>query len=288
MAIIFCDSACDLWKNQIEEWGVKRIDFPYSINGEEQEHQLESPEDFDNYYIKLKGGAMPSTASINMYMFREAFEPYLKQGEDILYIHLSSALTGTFNYLPQVIEELEMDYPDRKILTVDSLHVTMGIGLLVYRATRMLKAGKSLEDIKAELDVLKNKIACYFAVDDLFFLKRGSRISTMQAVGGTLLGVKPILKCNEAGKIVKVTNVKGRKNVIAKLVSYLEEYGENVGDFPIVIMHANKEQDALELKEEIVKIVGNESNVWIQPVGPIIGCHCGPGTLAIVFRSRVK
>ncbi len=288
MPVIFCDSACDLWRKQVEEWGVKEINFPYMLDGEEQSKLLETPEDFDDYFVKLKKGSMPGTASINAHMFKEAFEPVLKSGQDILYIHLSSALTGTFNYLPGIIGELETEYPGRKIYTVDSLHVTMGIGLLVYRATKMLASGKSLVEIKAELETLKNKISCFFAVDDLFFLKRGSRLSTVQAIGGTLLGVKPILKVSDNGKIVRVINVKGRKNVIKKLVYFLETLGENVADFPIVIMHANNQEDAQELKDEVVKLVGKDSNVWIQPVGPIIGCHCGPGTLAIVFRSRAK
>lgn len=286
--VIFCDSACDLWKKQIEEWDVKQIDFPFMLDGEEQKNPLETPEDFDNYFVRLKQGVIPSTASINAHTFKETFEPYLKEGKDVLYIHLSGALTSTFNSLKMAIDELKEEYPKRKICAVDSLHVSMGIGLLVYRAVKMQQAGKTMEEIVSELEFLKNKISCFFAVDDLFFLKKGGRISLLQAIGGTMLGVKPILKCSEMGKIVKVLNVKGRKAVIKQLLYYLETLGENAADFPIVIMHANNQDMAQELKNAVENMVGTHGNIWIQPVGPTIGTHCGPGTLAIVFRSRIK
>lgn len=288
MAVIFCDNACDLWKAQIKELDVKVLYFPYALDGVEQEKRIENPEDYDEFYEKIKAGAMPSTALINSYVFAEAFDKSLSEGHDILYIHLSSNLTGTFDYLPSVVEELKLKYPERKIYIIDSLHATMAIGLLVYKAAKLLKAGKTLQEIVSEIEKLKMKISCYFAVNDLFYLKKNGRISTMQAIGGTLLGVKPILKISEAGRVIKILNVKGKKNVIKQLVYYLETFGENAADFPIVIMHSLNEEDAKLLKEQVQLVVGKDANIWIQPVGPIIGAHCGPGTLAIVFRSKAK
>lgn len=288
MSVIFCDNACDLWKDQVQELDVKVLHFPYALDGVEQEKRIENPEDYDEFFEKIKAGVMPSTALINSYIFAEAFDRYLAEGHDILYIHLSSKLTGTFDYLPGVVEELKLKYPERKIYVVDSLHATMAIGLLVYRASKLLKAGKTLPQIVEEIEKLKTKISCYFAVNDLFHLKRNGRISTMQVIGGTLLGVKPILKISEAGKVIKILNVKGKRNVIKQLLYYLETFGENAADFPIVIMHSLNEEDAKELKEQVQQLVGTEANIWIQPIGPIIGTHCGPGTLAIVFRSKAK
>lgn len=286
MITVVCDSACDLWKDQVKELKVKVLNFPFLLNGIEQEKQLVEPEDFDAYYDKLRGGAVPSTSLINEFVLEEYFEDILKSGSDILFIHFSSKLTSTFNSFEALVDRLLLKYPERKFLVCDTLGVTMQSGLLVYDAVKKLNKGESLEAVHAYLEETKQKIACYFGVNDLFHLKRGGRISTATAVAGTLLGIKPILKCNDEGKIIKHSTARGRNGIVAKLLEIMQEIGEAVADYPIVIMHAGCEADAKQLKEEVLKIVGSESNVWIQPVGPVIGTHAGPDVLAIVFRAK--
>ncbi len=288
MYTLVCDSACDLWKGQIKDLGVKVLHIPYFIDGVEQEKDLTEPEEFDEYYLKLKKGAVPSTSLINEYVLEEYFDELLASGSDVLYIHFSSKLTSTFNCLPAVQERLALKYPDRKFYTVDSLGVTMQTGLLVYDAAKKLKAGESLEAVRDYVEATKQKIACYFVVNDLFHLKRGGRISAATAIGGTLLGIKALLKSNEEGKVVKAGTTRGKAAMINTLVEKMKELGDAVADYPIVIMHSMMEEEAKALKEAVVNVVGVDSNVWIQPVGPIIGTHCGPGTLAIVFRGRCR
>lgn len=288
MYTVVCDSACDLWKNQIDELGVKVLQFPYLIDGEEQEKPLEKSEDFDEYYNQLKKGAVPSTSLINEFVLEEYFEELLKKGSDILFIHFSSQLTSTFSCMPSLIDRLLLKYPERKFFAVDTLGVTMQTGILVYDACKKLKAGESLEAVRDYLEEMKQKVACYFVVNDLFFLKRGGRISTATAIGGTLLGIKPMLKISEDGKLAKVSTVRGKQGMITGLVQKMKDLGDAVADYPIIIMHSMMEEEALALKQAVVDIVGTDSNVWIQPVGPIIGTHCGPGTLAIVFRAKCR
>lgn len=286
MLTVVCDSACDLWKDQIKELKVQVLEFPYLIDGVEQEKQLVEPEDFDEYYAKLKKGAIPSTSLINEFVLEEYFEELLKKGSDILFIHFSSALTSTFNSFPALVDRLLLKYPERKFLVCDTLGVTMQSGLLVYDAVKRLNKGESLEDVYKYLEDMKQKVACYFGVDDLFFLKRGGRVSAATAIAGTLLGIKPILKCNDEGKIAKYATAKGRRGIITKLVDIMKETGDAVADYPIVVVHASCEEDAKLLKEEVVKVVGEDANVWIQPVGPVIGSHAGPNVLALVFRAK--
>ncbi len=286
MITVVCDSACDLWKDQIKELKVKVLEFPFLLDGVEQEKQLVEPEDFDEYYAKLKKGAMPSTSLINEFVLEEYFEDILKSGSDILFIHFSSALTSTFNSFPALVDRLLLKYPERKFLVCDTLGVTMQAGILVYDAVKKLNKGESLEEVHKYLEDTKQKIACYFGVDDLFHLKRGGRISAATAIAGALLGIKPVLKANEEGKIVKHCTVKGRKGIITKLVDIMKENGSAVADYPIIIMHGSCEEDAKLLKQEVVKVVGEEANVWIQPIGPIIGSHAGPNVLALVFRTQ--
>lgn len=286
MYTVVCDSACDLWKDQIKELDVKVLNFPYSIDGVEQEKQLTEPEDFDNYYMKLKKGAVPSTSLINEFILEEYFEDILKKGSDVLFIHFSSALTATFKSFDAIVDRLLLKYPERKFYTVDTLNVTMGSGVLVYDAVKRLRAGESLEDVYNYLEKTKLKIACYFVANDLFFLKRGGRISTATALVGTALGVKPLIGMTDEGKLDKIGIVRGKMGAISALTQKMKDLGDAVADYPIVIMHSMLEDEAKKLKEEVVKVVGTDSNVWIQPVGPIIGTHCGPGTLAIVFRAK--
>lgn len=283
---IFCDSSCDLLKTEIEQLGVIPITFPYTLNGNDQTKLFNSEQDYIDFYAQIRQGKIPATACINNYTFEEIFTPYLKNGEDILYIHLSSGLTSTFNYKNQLLTDLQDKYPNQKIYFIDSLHVTMAIGLLIKKAVELMNSGKSIDQIRDYIENLKNKIACYFAPEDLLYLRRGGRISTAQAVGGTILNVKPICKADNNGKIVKIGIVPGAKAVIKKLCNIVQENMiEN--ELPIVVMHADKKPVAEIIKNELLKIYPNKE-ILIRPVGPTIGTHCGPGTLAVVFYSNSR
>jgi len=284
--VIVCDSACDLWKNQIKDWNVRVINIPYSINGVECAEQPATAEEIDEFYSKVRKGAAVKTALINETVLEEYIENILKEGEDVLFISFSGELTATYKVMGKIIERLTKKYPKRKIRYVDTLQVTMASGLFVYQANKMRASGKSLDEIADYLEEIKQHICCFFGVEDLMHLRRGGRIGAATAIVGTALGIRPILICDKDGKLEKIGTVKGKKGVIAKLIDYMNTYGENVADFPIVVMHSVAPEDAEVLRREVVKIVGTDANVWVQPIGTIIGTHCGPGTLALVFWGK--
>lgn len=287
MGVIICDTACDMWENHVKEFNLEVINIPLTVGGVEVETAV-SVDKLDEFYATLKKGVVSKTSLINEFIFEETFEKHLAQGEDVLFVHFSGALTGSYKVLPTVRDRLLAKYPERKLFFVDTLGVTMQAGLIVYTAAKMHKAGKSFEEIVPELEELKNSIACYFGMDDLFYLKRGGRISALAAIGGTMLGIKPVCKCDAEGKIIKHATAKGWKGVISKFISIMKETGKGVADFPIIVAHSSNETEAKNLQEEVYKIVGTDANVWIVPIGAIIGTHCGPGTLGLIFRAKYR
>lgn len=285
MYTIFCDSACDINDEFLEKYGVKKLVFPHALNGEDQK-PLQNEEDYKDYYKKVREGAVSTTSSINQFKFREAFEPELKKGNDILYIHLSSSLTSTFNSLNILKEEFKKEYPDRKLYFLDSLAVSTQIGLLIYLAVKKLRSGESLESVYDFLNEKKYKVACYFVCRDLSYLVRGGRLSKAKAVIGSLLGVKPLLKCDEEGKILKIEMLRGRLAIMKRFAKLLQDEGENVLDYPISIVHSDCLSDAEDLKKEVENYLGKNDNIWINYLGTTIGTHCGPDTLGLIFHSR--
>ncbi len=286
MGVIICDSACDLWVDQIQDLQVVVVDFPYNVVGQSSHDKLVLPEDYDKYFENMSKGVLIETQPINSQHLKQVFETYLKQNQDVLFVHSSSAMTTSYDCLEELKQQLSIEYPNNKIYTFDTLQVSMGAGVLVYRAAKLNKANVSIPDILKKLQTERKHIACYFAVDKLDYLKQGTRVSNMMAVSGSMLGVKPILRCDQRGKLTKVDTTKGRRGIVKKLLSYLEKNGANAGDSPIVIMHAWCEEDARLLKEEVIKVVGEDSNVWIQPIGAATGAHAGPKTLGLVFRAK--
>lgn len=286
MSVFFTDSNSELWYTEVEKLGIEYISMPYTIEDVEYGYDLGKTHDFKKFYSKIRKGIIPITSALNPENYIEIFEPFLKQGEDIIYVTFSSKLSGTFQYMDQAIEILKEKYPDRTIKYVDTLSISCGAGLIAYESAIMHKRGATDDEIIEFVKNERSHFATYFTVDDLMHLKRGGRLSSFSAVIGTMLGIKPIIAVNDEGKLVNVDKVSGRKKAIQYLCNKLKELGQNVCDFPIAIIHADCEEDALELKKQVQAVVGNEATIWFQPVGPTVGTHCGPGTLGICFHSK--
>lgn len=287
MSVFFCDSNCELWFTKCDELGVKVIGMPYNIDDEERDYDMGRETDFVDFFTRVKNGSMPKTSALNRQNYIDYFEPVLQSGQDILYVHFSSNLSGTFDFMNSAIEELKEKYPERTIKTVDTLSISLPAGLIVYEAAKRWKAGASDDEVIEWVTNNRQKFTAYFMVEDLNHLKRGGRLSGAAALFGTLLGIKPILKINSEGKIVKENTAKGIRKSIAYLVDKMKEIGENVADYPIGILDANSPEHAAILKEEVLK-VAPDAEVWTQSIGPTIGTHCGPGTIAIVFHSKQR
>lgn len=285
MSVFFCDSNCELWYTKVDELGIKVIGMPYNLDGDERDYDMGRETDFVDFYKKEREGVNPKTSALNKQNYIEYFEPHLAEGNDILYVHFSNKLSGTFDFMKQAISELKEKYPERTIKTVDTLSISMGAGLIVYEAARLWKAGKSDDEIIKWVEDNRQKYSVIFVADDLNFLKRGGRVSSTVAFIGGILSVKPIMSVDVEGKLAKTGTAKGFKNAMNEMVRSMKLIGENVADHPIVIIDADNKENADYLEMIIHKEFGEGLDIWHQPVGPTIGCHCGPGTVGVIFHS---
>ena len=284
---LFCDSNCELWHTTVKELGLHVIRMPYVIDKEEIFYDMGESHDFKGFFDKMRAGATPKTAALNEYAYMEYFEPILAAGEDIYYITFSHQMSGTFNAMKNVIAQLKEKYPEREIRFKDSKLISLGSGSVTYYGALKYKEGATMDELDAYLDELIAHTATYFVVDDLTYLHRGGRISGVSKVVGNLLGVKPILHIDEEGKIVNIDKKTGRKLALSTLANYVKTKGSELENYKVFIFHA----DCLEETEKFVanlKAQLGELDVEIIPVGPVIGSHCGPGTIGVVFHCNEK
>ncbi len=284
---LFCDSNCELWHTTVKELGLNVIRMPYIVNGEEFFYDMGENTDFKAFFDKMRKGATPTTAALNEVAYTEYFEPVLARGEDIYYITFSHQMSGTFEAMKRVIAQLKEKYPEREIRYKDSKSISMGAGFIVYYGALKYKDGASMDEMDAYLDDVIAHTGVYFAVDDLTYLYRGGRVSGSQRFFGNLLGIKPILHINEEGKILNVDKGTGFKKALFKMRAYMKTDGENVNDYKVYIVHADNEGEATAFANSLRAEFG-ELDIVIQMVGPVIGTHCGPGTIGLIFHAKAK
>ena len=231
---------------------------------------------------------MFTTTQVNAFRFIDFFEPILQDGFDILHIGFSSGLSGTYQSCLQAIEELKEKYPDRRIVAVDSLCASLGQGLLVHYAANNLENGMSLDDNAAWVEANRLNICHWFTVDDLMFLHRGGRVSKTSAVAGSLLGIKPVLHVSNEGKLVAVSKVRGRDAALETLAKNMKEaFSEAPEAATVFISHGDCEQDAQKTAAFVQKHTGCNVQI-INTLGAVIGCHAGPGTVALFYLGSAR
>jgi DegV family protein with EDD domain len=227
---------------------------------------------------------MPTTSQINPEPARNAFELYLKEGKDILYIGFTSGLSGSYNSVRMAIEELEEEYPDRKMIAIDSLCASMGEGLLLYKAVELRDQGKSMDEIAEWIENNKLNICHDVTIDDLFHLHRGGRVSKASAVVGSIIKIKPIIHVDEEGRLIVINKERGRKKAMMSLIDRMEEKSKGFDNDVAMIVHGDVEEDAEFLKKQIEERFGIQ-NVIINGIGSVIGSHTGPGVTAIFYMG---
>lgn len=284
---LFCDSNSEIPYWYAKEYGLSVVRMPYVICDEEYYYDLGEHTDFKDFYAKERAGNMPTTAGLNCQNYTEIYEPTLAAGKDILMISFSSALSGTHQMLEQARQELLKKYPERSFDVVNTLSISMGAGLIVYYAAKMWKAGATRQEIIKWVEDNRMRVNHWFSVDDLYHLKRGGRISGAAALMGTMMELKPILTVNREGKLVVAEKAKGRKRAIKTLLDKMEENIENPEEQLIVVLHADAPEDAAYLERRI-KEKYNPKELWVNYVGPVIGTHCGPGTIAVLFMGKER
>ena len=284
--VIVSDATVDLPQSVIDEYGIKVIPMGFHIDDREYCHYPDERElSIEEFYSKLKNGAVSHTSQITPALFLDYFETILQQGQDIIYIAFSSGLSGTYNTSQLVIRDLKEEYPDRKIYVVDSLCASIGEGLLVLQAALQKKQGMSLEELRDWVEANKRKARHWFTVKDLFHLKRGGRISSIEAMVGTALKIRPVLSTDQDGKLSVVTKIRGNKAELDLMITKLEQEAVNPSAQIIIIGHGDDPEQAEELKKMIQNRV-QVKEILIAKIGPVIGTHTGPGMLALTFMGE--
>lgn len=285
MSVLFCDTDCELWYTTAKELGVKVIGMPYTVDGEEKMYDLGENTDFKDFYSKMRAGSSVSTAGLNKEIYLDIFRPYFEAGEDILYVAFSSKMSNTFEPLAAAIAELESQFPKARYRKFDTLNICLGAGILVYLAAKFFAAHDG--DIDATYDYLSDivgKVKINFVVGDLRYLARGGRLSPAKARMGNVLQAKPVLHVDKEGEISVLTKVIGAKKAMSYVVDEFAAHYRNVDDAPVFIVGADCDDLVAELKDRVAAIAP-DADLRVQPVGPVIGAHCGPGTYGIIYMS---
>jgi DegV family protein with EDD domain len=284
--VIFTDSACDIPEETLREWGVEYRWLTYTFDGEFKQYSnygLPYPE----FYDRVRKGGVARTSAVNADAFLDGFESILQTGKDILYIGFSSGLSSTYDAACIAAKELLEKYPGRKIRCVDTRAASAGFGLLLYMAVEKKKEGASLEE--NEQYILDNRfhLCHWFTVEDLIYLKRGGRISATTAIVGNILSFKPVMHMDNPGHLINMFKVRGRKN---SLIALADKYGELALDpsgGTVFISHGDCLDDAQKLADMLRERFGVKV-AKIVYVGPVIGAHSGPGTIALFFLGRER
>lgn len=285
--VIFTDSCCDLPLNFIKDNNIELISLRVKYESEEFPDDLGQSIKYKDFYEKIKSGVIATTSQANAFYFEEEFRKQVKLNKSIIYIGFSSALSGCVNSARIAKEIIEEELPQADITIIDSKSASLGLGLLVYKAAEMIKEEKSKEEIVKWIEENKLKVNHWFTVDDLNHLKRGGRISSTVAIVGTMLNIKPIMHVNKEGKLIPVTKVKGRKKSIKDLFERLKCNIVNPKEQTIFISHGDCLQEA-EILKNLILSEYEVKNCIINYIGPVIGSHSGPGTIALFFIGNSR
>ena len=285
--VFMTDSDSDLPYDIADARGIQVVRMPYVIDGKEYLDDNGRTNDPHAFFQKMRAGASPSTSLLPTEAYLEIWEPILKE-KDILFIAFSSKMSATLNNAREAREILLKKYPERKLLIVDTLLISAPMSLLVIRANDLYQQGASMEELEQFVLDRRFHFLTWMTVDDLVYLKRGGRISPTKAFFGSMLDIKPIISMGKNGLMVNVGQVKGRKKALRTIVDNVVESIENPEDQEIVIMQADVEEEANHVRDTLFQRIPGLKSVRVQAIGPVIGAHCGPGTIAICFEGKLN
>ncbi len=286
--VIFTDSSCDLPASLAKELGLYVMPLSVHMNGKEYRNLLDESElTSKQFYADLRNGVMATTSAANVESIQSEMRRILESGRDILNIAFSSALSATYQNGCIAAKELAEQFPRRKIYCVDSKCASLGQGMLICLAAQKKREGASLEELRDYVEKTLPHQCHWFTVDDLHFLKRGGRVSAATAVLGTMLQIKPVLHVDDMGRLINVSKAKGRKASIKALFDKAVETAVDIGKQTVFISHGDCLEDA-EYLAGMLRDKLHPVDVIINPVGPVIGAHSGPGTLALFFLGTKR
>ncbi len=287
MLVLFTDSDCDLSLEKCAEFGYHMISMPYSMRGEEC-YPYEDFATFDAsaFYDVLRQGVVPKTYAISPEKYIEYFEPHFANGDDILYVHFSRAMSGTFNAMDLAVQQLREKYPERKFYTIDTNAITLCSYNIVCEVGDMYKAGKSVEYMLEWAKTNVNKFAAYFFANDLTFFKHSGRVNGMKALMGNLIGVRPILCMDANGMMTNVDKATGKRKTMHRILQYVEDLQENIYDHRVIIGHTDDLETAKQMEQMLLDKFGTKLQTEIVVVNPTAGSHCGPNGVGVCFYAK--
>lgn len=284
---IITDSTADLPASFLAENEIGCLNLSYILDGESYGQDKEL--DYKDFYALMREGKLPTTSQVNPETAKTFFESVITEYDEILYLAFSSGLSGTYNSVRVAAMEIMEEHPDKKIIVIDTLAASMGEGLIVIKAVEMRKADKSLDEVAAWVQDNLQNVVQVFTVDDLFHLHRGGRVSKASAIIGTLVSIKPKLHVDAEGHLTVIGKIRGRKKSLSALVEYMEEKTANCRDKDGIytISHGDCLEDAEYVRDLIQERFGM-TNCMISHIGPTIGAHSGPGTVALFFLGESR
>jgi DegV family protein with EDD domain len=288
MLQLYTDTNTDITLEEANKYGYKLISMPYLIDGNENYPYVDwKVFDYHTYYESLRKGVMPTTCAISPMAYLTYFEEEFKNGNDILYVHFSRNMSGTFNAMNLALEELKEKYPERKVYLIDTKGITILSNIIVKEIGDMFLNGKTLEEVLAWAETEVDHYATYFFADTLSFFRRSGRVGGVSAVMGNLIGIKPIIYMDPNGTMTNIGKERGRHNAVKKLISYVDELNIDITKHRVVIGHTDALEIAKQLGNLLIEKYG-ELQIDYVPVNPTAGSHCGPDTVGVAFYAKHK
>ena len=287
MLTLFTDTDTDICPEVAAEYGYKLISMPYNIDGREI-HPYVDFKTFDShgFYDMLRGGVLPSTSAIPESDYVNYFEPEFAAGNDILYVHFSAAMTMTFQGMDKAVKELLEKYPGRKFYSIDTMGITIVSYLIVRELGDRLNAGMTAEEAVEWAKAEVNNYSQYFFADDLKFFRKSGRVGGLAAMMGGLIGLRPIIHMSSEGKMESLGTVKGRAQVMERLVQYVEEYGDDIKGHRFIVGHTDAPALAAQLADMLHRRFGDDLEIETVCTNPTAGSHCGPNGVGVAFHSK--
>lgn len=285
---IVTDSSCNLPNSVIDQYDLHIVSLEFLVEGKPYRSYVKGEEnDLKRFYTMMRNKDNITTSAATAQAWIDVIEPLLKEGQDVLTIAFSSALSITAQEAAKACQTLQQQYPERKVLCVDSLCASLGEGLLVTYACLSREAGNDITTTWEWLEDNKLRLCHWFTVDDLFFLKRGGRVSAATAVLGTMLGIKPVLHVDNQGRLINVAKARGRKSSLDALVDRMAQSAINPEKQTVYISHGDCEEDAQYVAQQCRERL-HVKDVLIHYIDPVIGAHSGPGTVALFFFGEQR
>lgn len=286
MYVLFSDTDCDLTPSLCKELGYNLMSMPYTIDDKDVYPYVDFEQFNDKeFYDTLRNGVLPKTSALNPVDYVKYFEPFLKDGKDVLYVHFSKAMSGTFNALNLAIEELKEKYPNNTVCTIDTKGISALSLLIAKEVAKLYKEGKSMQEILDWANTEVDKYSIYFYADNLKFFKLSGRVSGIAATMGAIFDIRPVIHVNLDGKMATLAKARGKKATLNKILQFVEENEQDIASHPVVIGHSDA-LDTAKLLAQLLQEKYGQLDISYTAINPTIGSHCGPDCVGVAFYTK--